>query len=156
MTNRNENCDICGFLDDWKFQIFETKYWKVDICENQEYLGRSYITLKRHSPTLSEVTNEEWLDFKQLIITLESAFKKAFDATHFNWTCLMNDAYKSNPAYPHVHWHLRPRYSHEVEFTGVVFKDPEFGHHYARSKDRILNLSEKQLLEIVEEVKKYF
>ena len=78
MNDRNKNCDICGFLDDRKFQITESKHWKVVICENQEYLGRSYVTLKRHCPSLSELTDEEWSDLKQLIITLELAFKKAF------------------------------------------------------------------------------
>ncbi len=154
MGGRNPNCDICSILDSEDYLITETRYWRVVLCENQEYLGRSYVTLKRHSPNLSELTKEEWLDLKTLITTLEAAFKKAFNATYFNWACSMNDAYKHQPAYPHVHWHLRPRYTHEVKFVGMVFKDPEFGHHYTRVKDRILNLPEKQLLKIAEEVKK--
>jgi len=155
MNNLNKNCAICGFLASKKFQIVETEYWKVDICQNQEYLGRSYVTLKRHCPDLSELTDMEWSDLKQLIIILEKVYKKTFDAAHFNWTCLMNDAYKENPPFPHVHWHLRPRYSHNVEFADIIFKDLEFGHHYARSTDRILDLPEKDLLKIVAEIKKH-
>lgn len=155
MKSRRKNCDVCGFLCNKKFQIFESKHWKVDICENQEYLGRSYVTLKRHCSNLSDVNNQEWLDFKQLIINLESAYKKAFNVTNFNWSCLMNDSYKRIPANPHVHWHLRPRYSHDVNFSGLVFIDPEFGHHYARSKERSLILPEKNLLEIIMEIKKF-
>jgi len=54
----------------------------------------------------------------------------------FNWTCLMNGAYKNNPPDPHVHWHARPRYSKPVVFEGIEFEDKEFGHHYARHTDR--------------------
>ncbi|MEI6327374.1 MAG: HIT family protein [Candidatus Roizmanbacteria bacterium] len=142
-------------IDRQKLQIVETQYWKVILGEDQEYLGRSYVSIKRDCPNLSEVTDLEWADLKRLIVVIESAFKKAFDATHFNWSCLMNDAYKKIPPHPHVHWHMRPRYSHDVTFAGIVFKDLEFGHHYARSNERVLRLPEKQLVQIVEEVRKH-
>src|SRR3990170_4537805 len=106
-------CDVCPFLNNFQRTITQTKYWKVDINENQEYL--------------------------------ESSFKKTFDARLFNWSCLMNNAFKEKPANPHVHWHLRPRYEKEVKFAGITFIDPEFGHHYTKGSERILILSEDKL-----------
>lgn len=75
--------------------LFETKYWNIFLNENQAYLGYSIIVLKRECKTLSEVNNEEWIDFHEKVVkTLETTFKEKFGATMFNWTCLMNDAYK--------------------------------------------------------------
>lgn len=147
-------CDVCPFSKNYKRMIVQSKYWKVDINENQEYLGRSYIALKRHCGSLSELAKEEWLDFSKLVKIVESVFKKTFGAKMFNWSCLMNNAFRENPAHPHVHWHLRPRYEKEMRFAGITFTDPEFGHHYARSSDRILNLSEEKLQLIIKELQK--
>ena len=149
------SCDICSFLSQYQRTICETKFWKVDICDNQEYLGRSYITLKRHCPNLSNITTDEWSDFLSLIKKIENAIQKAFGATSFNWTCMMNDTFKKESPQPHVHWHLRPRYAQNVNFAGITFIDPEYGHHYARSSERILILSNDKLLEIINEIKKY-
>ena len=112
--------------------VYETKHWKVVLAPDQSYLGRCYVALKRHCGDLAEMEKEEWLDFAELVKKLEGAMKKSFDATMFNWTCLLNDAYQNNPPNPHVHWHFRPRYSHRVEFAGLLFEDKDFGHHYAR------------------------
>ena len=132
--------------------IFETKFWKVILASDQAYLGRCYITLKRHSGDLAELTDEEWLDFSELVKRLESALKKSFNATMFNWTCLMNNAYQNEPPNPHIHWHFRPRYNHKVEFAGLTFKDPEFGHHYDRArKQEVSNDVKRKILEKIRE-----
>ena len=81
---------------------------------------------------------------------LEAALKKSFDATMFNWSCLMNNAYQNDPPDPQVHWHFRPRYNHKVDFEGEIFEDKDFGHHYARNTDRKISeeLSKKLILKI--------
>src|SRR3989344_516260 len=111
--------------------IFETKYWEVYLSSDQYYLGRCVIVAKRDVGEMSLLTDEEWLDFANLVRNIESGFKKALGATMFNWTCLMNGAYQEKDPHPQVHWHLRPRYAKPVEFAGQKFEDKEFGHHYA-------------------------
>jgi diadenosine tetraphosphate (Ap4A) HIT family hydrolase len=134
-------------------QYYETAYWKVILTDNQDYLGRSIIELKRKCGSLSELSKEEWSDFYEVVKKLESVFKQCFDATMFNWTCLMNDAYKSKNPKPQVHWHLRPRYNHPVDVAGMTFVDEEFGHHYTKQRDTLV--SRKVLIEITKELKKY-
>ena len=131
--------------------IYETKYWRVVLSENQDYLGRCVIILKRSCKNLSSLKKEEWKDFIKLVKLLESGLKKAFDATMFNWSCLMNDAYKSKTPNPSVHWHFRPRYNHEVKLANTTFKDPEFAHHYAR--ERSILVSEKIRKIIISKIK---
>ncbi len=117
------------------YVILETNYWRVELAEKQIYLGRSYVSCKSGRKSLSELTPEEWLDFQEVVKKLEHVFTETFGATMFNWTCLMNDAYKSDPPNPHVHWHFRPRYQKPVEFMGNTFIDPNFAHHYDGSTE---------------------
>jgi diadenosine tetraphosphate (Ap4A) HIT family hydrolase len=144
-------CDYCRELNKDEL-IFETKFWKVVIAPDQAYLGRCYVILKRHCGDLAELENSEWSDFIEIVKKVESALKKSFNATMFNWTCLMNNAYRNDPPNPHVHWHLRPRYNHKVEFAGEVFEDPEFGHHYSRErKQEISDVVKKKIVDRIKE-----
>lgn len=118
--------------------IFETKHWEVHLSPDQYYLGRCVVVASRDVGSMSDLNKEEWLDFAFLVKKFEMASKKAFGATMYNWTCLMNNAYQNNPPNPHVHWHVRPRYAKPVNFAGFDFDDKEFGHHYARDTERIV------------------
>ncbi len=148
-------CDICNFVKINKNPVLETDYWIVLLASDQAYLGRCYVTLKRHCGDLADLTEEEWGDLYQLISKLESSVEKAFDATLFNWTCLMNMAYQNKPYNPHVHWHFRPRYDHPINFRGLTFDDPEFGHHYAREHERSQEVSDEIQQKIIDKIKKH-
>jgi diadenosine tetraphosphate (Ap4A) HIT family hydrolase len=85
-----------------------------------------------------------------LLKKLEKALLKAFNATMFNWTCLMNNAYLEKPPKPHIHWHFRPRYEHPVNFGGMTFFDKEFGRHYKVDSERcgrVPNSIRKKIIE---------
>lgn len=131
--------------------VFDTKHWQVFLSPDQTYLGRGYVSLKREADSLSELTSEEMTDFLELIKKYESALKKAFGAVMFNWTSLMNNAYKEKPYSPHVHFHVRPRYDKEVEFAGETFTDPNFAEHYKRGIKR--EVSEEVRQRIVNKIK---
>lgn len=119
--------------------LFETDYYEVFInSEDQAYLGRAVVELKRKCGTLSDLTNAEWLDFGNVVKKYETLISNSFGATMFNWTCLMNNAYQRNPPDPQVHWHVRPRYDHKVIFEGMEFEDKEFGKHYNREAKLVI------------------
>ncbi len=122
--------------------IYETKYWIVKLADNQYEIGRCVIDIKRDCGQLSHLTPKEWEDLhKNIIIKLEKALKKSFEAEMFNWSCLMNNAFKpkiKNPK-PHVHFHFRPRYRKPVFYMGEKFIDEKFGYHYDRLKDKQVN-----------------
>lgn len=115
--------------------IFETKHWRVILADEQTYLGRVIVYLKRPAGSLADLTQEEWSDMHFMISVVEEAIRKAFDARLFNWGCLMNHGFRIKPYTPMVHWHMRPRYDHPVEFAGYRFIDPNFGSHYNESAD---------------------
>lgn len=70
--------------------ILETPYWKVELADEQLYLGRAYVVCKTKRASLSELSNEEFADLHETIKKYETLLKKTFGATLFNWACLMN------------------------------------------------------------------
>ncbi|MFA5084570.1 MAG: HIT family protein [Candidatus Paceibacterota bacterium] len=133
--------------------ISETKYWNIFLASSQGYLGRCVVALKRHCGEMAGLKKEEWLDFAGLAKKLENTMKKSFNATMFNWTCLMNEAYKEKNPEPHIHWHFRPRYNHKVNFEGTIFEDSEFGRHYDRTKE--MKISDKVRKAIIEKIREH-
>jgi diadenosine tetraphosphate (Ap4A) HIT family hydrolase len=137
--------------------IYETEFWVVKLNNNQAYLGRCVIVAKREVENLSSLTKEEWVNLQKVIQSLELAIQKAFNPRMFNWTCLMNNAFKAErydkkKAKPHVHWHCKPRYNMEVVFNDIIFKDEKFAHHYDRNTEQIVDNDTLSL--IAEEIKK--
>lgn len=106
-----------------------TQYWKVVMVDDQMYLGRLVIKTLERRESLPDLTEAEQKDFFKLTKKLETFFKEEIGATMFNYSCLMNNAYRDGEA-PHVHFHFRPRYKESVTILGNTFSDPNFGEHY--------------------------
>lgn len=124
-----------------EYTLWETSYWRVILSEDQLYLGRAVVVAKSDPRTaLSELTPEEWTDLADCVIKpYERCLKTAFGAELSNWTCLMNLAYRETPPTPHVHWHVRGRYSRPVDVAGERFKDEAFGSHYEIGRTRTVS-----------------
>ena len=61
-----DHCDWCNLSDeDKKFQVYESKSWSVFLSDEQDYIGRCILVLKRHCGSLSELTDEEWEDMEE-------------------------------------------------------------------------------------------
>lgn len=144
-------CDICRANSEQLANLLKTKHWLVNLSYDQGYLGRAYVTLRRHKGTLSDLTQNEWLDYIDIVKRLEKACGEALGATLFNWACLMNNAYQHKPSFPHVHWHFRPRYEKPVTINNENFDDPHFGQHYSREYRRTVD--EKTFNAIIDKIK---
>lgn len=120
-------------------QILKTKYWKIDIHNDQAYLGRCYVVLLRKCHNLSGLTKQEQSDFFCIVKRLEKAVKLSFGAKMFNWSCLMNGAYQKKNSNPQVHWHFRPRYKNKINFDGITFEDKEFGNPYKEERQFLVS-----------------
>jgi len=147
------NCPICSWSPDNTDYLFisETQYWRICLAPNQSMLGRCVIHLKRHAGDLADLSEDELLDFLNVVKRVEMIIKSAFSATMFNWSCYMNLSYQENPPNPHIHWWVVPRYDHAVRFGERVFEDSCFGNPY--DHDRWLNLPKDLRDEIAEKIK---
>lgn len=108
-------------------ELYKGKYWDVifvDWC--QEFVGDCIISCNKES--LSELTSDEWIELGIIEKELERVCKKVFNATMFNFACLMNNAYKDNEK-PHVHFHFIPRYKNELNLFNKKYIDKHFGYN---------------------------
>ena len=142
-----ENCDWCNLSEeDKRFQVYESRFWSVFLSDEQDYIGRCILVLKRHCGSMSELTDEEWVELRDLVRKVETGLKTILGATLFNWSCLMNNFYKESNPNPHLHIHVRPRYDKPLMLNGNTYIDSEFGHHYALRKGETLPDSDKEEL----------
>lgn len=132
---KKTNCPICSWshdIPDYPL-VYETHFWRVVLAPNQCLVGRCIIHLKRHCGDVAETSRDELLDWLKTVATMETALRKAFDATMFNLSCYMNLSYQASPPNPHIHWWLVPRYDHPVRVGSTAFKDSRFGSPYDHS-----------------------
>lgn len=135
-----------------KHVILRTDNWVLTLGTNQYYLGRAFLSVLKHRPSLESLSNEEWTDFIGIVKKIEKVYKKAFGADLVNWSCLMNNAYQNNPPDPHVHWHVVPRYSQVKNFAGDTFTDGRYGHS-SRDNEYIKEVSAKIMEEITQQLR---
>ena len=86
--------------------LYKSYNWEVvfvDWC--QEFPGLCILSSNKES--LSDLSNDEWIELGILEKELERVCKKLFNSTMFNFACLMNNAYRDNEK-PHVHFHFIP------------------------------------------------
>ena len=62
--------------------LFETNYWIIFLAPNQSNIGTCVVALKRHYGTLDGLTDNEWLDFAEIVKKLEHSLKKLFKASY--------------------------------------------------------------------------
>lgn len=137
------DCELCKLnKNDKKWLLFENTEWIVFLSDKQDYIGRLFVLSKEHIQSLCDLTINQWISLKNIINSCELMLKVELNATMFNWTCLMNDAYKSDNPQPHLHFHIRPRYSNPVSILEKQYSDSEFGHHYLNHKSSLLSSSE--------------
>ena len=125
-------------------RVYESKCWSVFLSDEQDYIGRCILVLKRHCNSMSELTGEEWEELHNLVCKAEACLKAVLGATLCNWSCLMNSFFKDAAPNPHLHIHVRPRYEKPVMLNGNTYTDSEFGHHYGLNKSVAISDNDKE------------
>lgn len=134
-TEKSNVCEWCNLTEeDKRYLLYEDVYWMLFLADEQDYVGRSILVLKRHCGSLSELNEDEWADLHRLIQKYEACAKSILEADVCNWSCLLNNFFKEENSDPHLHIHCRPRLRKTVIINGNEYSDAEFGHHYAVTK----------------------
>jgi len=108
-------------------ELYKGKYWNVVFGEwCQEFPG--YCIIGNNKESLSELTPDDWVELGEIEKELERVCTKLFDATMFNFACLMNNAYRDNEK-PKVHYHFIPRYKNKIKLFNKIYKDKHFGYN---------------------------
>lgn len=105
-----ENCFICnkhsGTIQTSGVKIYEDDYvyvGHIDKNGKPNYLGHIMIDLKRHVPTLGDMTMEEAKAFGMIMARVSKALLESEKAEHIY-------SLVSGNSVPHLHMHLIPRY----------------------------------------------
>ncbi len=115
------DCFICnkhaGKIETAGTVIYEDDYvyvGHIDRNGNPNYLGHIMIDLKRHVPTLAEMTTDEAQAFGLIMAKVSRALKGSENAEHVY-------ALVSGNSVPHLHMHLVARYPNTPkEFWGPM------------------------------------
>ena len=103
--------------------VRESPLWRTFINRNQNLLGKTIISLRRHEEDVGALTLEEWAELRHELNWVTKRLQHAFEPDHFNYSFLMN-------ADRHVHLHVIPRYVGTRELAGVGFADPDYPDGY--------------------------
>ncbi|WBL17012.1 HIT family protein [Sutcliffiella sp. NC1] len=106
----SEGCFICnkhaGNIELAGVTIYEDEFVYVGHMDRNgkpNYLGHIMIDLKRHAPTLAEMTMEEAAAFGMIMAKVSKALKESENAEHIY-------SFVAGDAVPHLHMHLVARY----------------------------------------------
>ncbi|MFT4416327.1 HIT family protein [Fredinandcohnia humi] len=109
------DCFICkkhnGTIKTAGVTIYEDDYVYVGHIDNngeESYLGHIMIDLKRHAPTLGDMTIEEAKAFGTIMARVSKALIETEKAEHIY-------SMVSGNSVPHLHMHIVPRYPHTPE-----------------------------------------
>ena len=107
--------------------LYKGNNWEV-IFVNwcQEFPGDCIVSCSKEK--LSDLTNEDWIELGLIEKELERITKKLFNATMYNFACLMNNAYRDKEK-SHVHFHFIPRYDGKRIILNRRYKDRHFGYN---------------------------
>ena len=96
--------------------IAETAFWRWSVRPEQATVGAGVLSAKRPVEAFSEITEEESADLGKMLKIIEDTLKTTFEYKRINYLMLMMVDF-------HVHFHVIPRYDHDIEFSGIVWKD---------------------------------
>ena len=100
--------------------------WDVYLHENQTYLGRTYVALRRDGEIdpFTETTPDEQSELLLVINGIKGALDTLYQPDLLNYANLRN-------TWQHCHWHVIPRYHTPRVVMGHTFIDPNWGKNYA-------------------------
>ena len=99
--------------------------WIWQVHENQAYLGRIVLRLKRRVlGSLAELTAKEWMHLLHELRLFEQTMKVLFRPDRFNYGQLGN-------IYHQLHVHAVPRYRSPRNWARCTFKDVRWGKNWA-------------------------
>jgi len=96
--------------------IGEFAYWYLLLRPQQVTFGAMVLIEKSFRLQLSEISQESFLELRDIIGAIEGMGKMVLGYDKVNYLMLMM-------VDPEVHYHVIPRYAGEVKFNGELFLD---------------------------------
>lgn len=111
--------EFAGRFSDPNLVIKQGKYWTIAFRWGTTTLGNCVIICNRECPTFGELTTKEMAEFPEMCRWYENKIKSLYGAVKFNYLAMMMKE-------EFVHFHIIPRYDHEINKYGRVWIDEEW------------------------------
>jgi len=114
----------------------EYQRWRLYLHQDQCYLGRAYLWLKRPGTMqrFSLLETRDWGEMRKIMLAYELVLGELWKPGHMNYAWLGND-FATHEG--HGHMHLIPRYVSPIEFAGATFVDGRWGKNYAPYRKQV-------------------
>ena len=123
-------------IDYGRLEIHHLGNWIWQVHENQSYLGRTILRLRRgETGSLSCCTTDEWLSLHENIKVYESIVTALFSPDRLNYSQMGN-------VYPQLHVQAVPRYAADRIWRDTTFKDINWGRNWAPTRQSPLTVHE--------------
>jgi len=96
--------------------IKEYNYWYLLLRYEQPTLGSLILITKHGENQYSKIAKNGFIEFSEIVKEIEPVLKSKFKCSKINYLMLMMQD-------PEVHYHIIPRYSKDLLFNDVLFKD---------------------------------
>lgn len=97
-------CEICKRVKSNKrVKIFEDENVVAYLSDKQIALGKTSVYYKKHVTRFTDLSESERNALMKSVIKVGELLEKGLEPDHMNY-CLLGNYY------PHLHWHLIPRY----------------------------------------------
>lgn len=96
--------------------ITQVGNWKISLRPKQPTIGSLVLSLARPCPAFSDLTEDEAKDLGKAFKIIEKLYLSTFKPQKINYLALMM-------VDEQVHYHVLPRYKHNVEFDGKQYED---------------------------------
>lgn len=129
MTTPSLNhCNLCTALA-LGIWIADRSFWKLGVCPYQHTLGTLVIVNKTHKELFPELTQEEVVELRSIVIDAYALLKRHFFPDWFNLQ--QNGNWEH-----HLHFQIIPRYKDTRSFEGRTFSDQHFGQPVGYTKQQ--------------------
>lgn len=123
-------------VDYGRLEVHRLGFWVWHVHENQSYLGRMIIKLRRsETGSLAGCTEGEWRSLRENIRRYEVLMCRLFSPERFNYSQMGN-------VYPQLHVQAVPRYASTRMWGGHVFEDRHWGANWAPTPHSPLTVDE--------------
>jgi diadenosine tetraphosphate (Ap4A) HIT family hydrolase len=98
------------------FLIKEYENWYLLLRENQVTIGSLVLIEKKFHTRLSNVSNESFIEFGDIVREIELTLEQLFNYKKINYLMLMMKDKQ-------VHYHIIPRYYEDKSYESILFHD---------------------------------
>lgn len=99
-----------------KNRIYSNQHWTLSLRPLQSTIGSCILSLNRECNNFSDISDDESISLKKIIVVTETSLHKSFSYERINYLMLMM-------VDSQLHFHVLPRYSKPVIFNGKKWTD---------------------------------